>query len=572
MGSSKDDSKTNTRGSGVHDSTSTSTASHSSSGTGGSSSSGMNSNSGIYDVSRMTNIKSPVDPFGHNVSHFTKVRAADEEKRAKTKSDVIRGLLIALAFPLIAGAIYLAVSGQSLRIPGITDEEPAAKPATTGSTANPSALDRQPAANATLPSILPLEVAPTPPAITTVDRDGHGSTSEAVVPQPLKLEFDSNGQLVSPYTVELNENGDEVARTEQLDRMVFLAPLPLGPFESASKLSKAEVPSSFTLAPQARPFVFSDDERKRVASLRAIAPEVKKYLDESDALSSSRLSMANQAVESFTPDAKLTQVRIDDMFTELRWMRAATISRDISGDRNVERRLLESLMLLARTYKPTGSPITELPLLDALFAYDHVRHLFRTPDQTTIDGFFRDIVDAQFTRMKFEKTYTELHAAHVLFALSVGSVIQNKAFELHGLTQYKFHIDNSKALAHDSYGPEVVRTMNALLHSAYVIERSGTNAYQSARLNQAVNVLFTASQAESKTYLLRTMGVAAYFRPDLYPNLAAQTRAAGIPNSRFGTGEGALLAASRHANASLLPSAINRLPTNAPTKLPAKRR
>jgi hypothetical protein len=574
MGSSKDDTKNGTRGSGLHDSTSTSTASRSSTGTGSNSSARMNSNSGIYDVSRMTNIKSPVDPFGHNVSYFTKIRGEDAEKREKSKSETVRVILIALAVPMIAGAIYLAVSGQSLNIPGLTPESDETMPPSSQTAALESTGDRSPAAKATLPAILPLEVAPQPPGIAIVTQDGHGTTNESAAPQTLKIVLDSNGIMVSPYSVELDENGDEVARTELRDRLVYLPSLPLGQFESAPVLSKAEVPSTYTNNSQNRVFVFSEEERRRVAGLRAVAPEVKKYLNEEDSLSTSRLSIATQSVVSFTAGPNLQQARIDDMYAELKWMRAASLARDISGDRSVERRLMDSLMALAKTYKPTGSPVTELPLLDALFAYDHVRHLWRTPDQAIIDGFFRDIVDMQFTRIKSEKVYTEVHAAHVLFALSVGYVIQNSAFQLHGITQYKAHIERSKLFSLESYGPEDVRTLNALLRSAYVIERSGNLYYQSVKLYQAAGTLATASQAETKLYLLKTLGVAAYFRPDLYPHLAALTRNAGIANSRFGSGEGALLAASRHATASLLPSsAINRLPTNTvPTKLPPKRK
>ncbi len=68
----------------------------------------------------MTNVKSPVDPFGHNISHITKERAADNVKKAKAASDLIRGLLFSLSVPLIAGAVYLMMSNDELYIPSLS--------------------------------------------------------------------------------------------------------------------------------------------------------------------------------------------------------------------------------------------------------------------------------------------------------------------------------------------------------------------------------------------------------------------------------------------------------------------
>lgn len=574
-GSSKDDTKTGTRGSGLHDSTSTSTSTTSRVpvGTGSTPSSRGFATSGIYDVSRMTNVKSPIDAFGHGVSQLTTARAADAEKVAQSKSETVRMILIALAVPIIAGAGYLAVSGQTLVIPWLNAENEAPRPQKPKSIAAQAAIDRAPAAKTALPEILPLEVPAAPPGITTIGEDGHRTTNETAAPRLLTVELDSNGIMISPFTVELNENGDEVGRTELADQMVYLPALPLGAFESATVLSKAEVPSSFTSDSKARTFVFSDEERRRVAGLRAVAPEVKKYLDASDALSTSRLSTATQTVESFTAGPQLPQSRIDDMYIELKWMRAASLARDLSGDRSVERRLMDSLMSLAKTYKPSGRPLLEMPLLDAVDAYDHVRHLWRTPDQAIIDGFFSDVVDAQFTRLKSQKVYNEVHATHILFALSVGYVIQNSAFQLHGITQYRNHIEHSQMFTHDSFGPEEVLAMSSLLRAAWVLERSGSLAYQNAKLNQAIPTLFTLSQADSKLTLLKTLGFAAYFRADLYPLLAQASRNAGVLNSRFGSGEGAILAASRRATASLLPNTGgNRVPTGVPLKLPPKKK
>jgi hypothetical protein len=81
----------------LHDSTSTSSSS------GGKN---VNQHSGIYDVSRMTNLRTPTNP-----SQYTSQQASENAKRDKKKSELIRGLLMAVAIPLVAGAGYLVFFG-----------------------------------------------------------------------------------------------------------------------------------------------------------------------------------------------------------------------------------------------------------------------------------------------------------------------------------------------------------------------------------------------------------------------------------------------------------------------------
>ena len=76
------------------------------------------SNSGLFDVSRMTNLRTPTDPYGQNASQVTKQRGKELELRERRRVEMFRALLLAIAFPLIAGAGYLVYSGKRLNFSG----------------------------------------------------------------------------------------------------------------------------------------------------------------------------------------------------------------------------------------------------------------------------------------------------------------------------------------------------------------------------------------------------------------------------------------------------------------------
>lgn len=529
----------------------------------------VNSNSGIYDVSRMTNIKSPVDPFGHNVSHYTKQKAADIAKRAQINSELVRGLLIAMAIPLSAGAAYLLLSGQDIRIEGLSSNPVANTPVAQ----NPGT--ETPAVKATLPAPIGAEIVPTSnlhgtlpvlaDASNPVDRGIARATSQG--PRELKLELDSDGKLKSPYIVELDEEGREVSRKEFEEYAMFLPLLPLGPFEGVKTLSTANVPADFVPKVQTRPFVYTEEESRRLAPLRATAPEIRRAMDNATSTSSSRMTSAPGAAESLQGGA------IENAVLELHWMKAASIARDLLGDRSTERRLTDTILLWARTYKPTGDALTEIPLLDLVYAYNNVRHLYRTPDQTLIDDFLKRVVDLQFTRQKSNKLYNESHAVHLLTAAAVGYVIDNPAYQLHALTQYKFHIEKSSELKQSAPGDDEVKSLRALLEAAYIFDRAGVPDYRSARLHAATVAMANSGKTDPPTLLVSAVASAAYFDTALYRRLGELSVQAGLTGTRFGTDEGALKAAVRKPTSSLVasPQAL-RLPTNAPTKLPPKRK
>lgn len=526
------------------------------------------SNSGIYDISRMTNIKSPIDPFGHNVSHFTKARAADNVKKAKATSDLVRGLIFSLAVPLVGGAIYLMLSNDEVSISGlaVTNELPVLINVPTPENT------RAPAARAEL-----IQAPPVQPELAAaafgIETSGaqkfqtfHGGSTGA--PRALSVRLSADGKLESPFSVELDENGLEVSRKEASELTFFLPPIPRGYFESSKTILSTQIPEDFKTINQARPFAVSDLERIRLTELRRRAPELNGWFADIAGTSNARLRTSQQAIENFS--APQFQNLRSDAIEELRWVKAASIVRDIDGDRSVEKRLLETMMLWARIYKATGSPLDDLPLLDALEAYNNIRHLWSTTDQTFIDGFFHGLVEAQFVKMKSHKKFDETHAAHARFAVAVGLVTGNRALQLHGLTQYKLHVERSTALKLESFGTDEVKTLNHLLRTAYALDRAGSDDYRSNELNRAIATLAGPSQSFPQEMRIDTLAVGAYFRPELYSRLAALTSQTGVPRARFGTADGALIAALRKPTSSLDPSMSARQPSNVPTKLPPK--
>lgn len=497
------------------------------------------SHSGLYDVSRMT-----------SVSTLSNVEGAEVDRGTKTKTSFLRRLLVGIAFSLAAGCAYLlfADSFNSKNRKSSKGVPNSVSPRVSGSVSIPSVV--------------------APENLTVIGTSETVAASEAVQHKKLKLVLDSAGKLISPFSIELDQNGDEIARTELSDPTIRLTPLPLGAFDGVGRLSEAQLPPAFLAQAWMRPFAFSEAERQRIMGLRVVAIEIKNYLNEVESLTATRLSRPLQVTG---PD--LTVEDAADLSAELSWLRAASLARDLLGVRLTERRLIESLLRIAKSYKPTGLALREKPLLDAIFAYDHVRHLLGAAEQSIIDGFFRGIVDQQFTQMKLEKRYGESHATHTLFAVSVGHVIQDAPIAYHGATQYAFHTANSKLLEQDNLDAEGVRVLNALLRAAYVLERSGSTAYSSQKLHSAADALLRTGAALPNPNLLETVGLAAYFRGELYAPLAEMTRDAGVANSRFGSGEIALLAATRRPTTSLMPvTAINRQPTNAPSKLQVKKK
>jgi hypothetical protein len=481
----------------------------------------------------------------------------------KQSSGFVQGVLLGIVLPILAGAFYLQYANQDFKVkmPGETDVDFQLPKDTDND------QTRTPAARITIPPPLELQskLSPEVSAATVASRSAHGSAAQG----PLKIVLDSNGVMISPFSVELDENGDEVTRVE-VDR--HLPNIAMGEFEYVQSLKLFNLPLSpangFTSSGPARPFAFSDAEKKRILDLRAAAPEIKDAIQHSESITVSRSQKpvcASDALDGSPADS--------EGFTELRWLRSASFVLDVIGEKladkatekvSIQKRIGETLLKWAKTYKPSGSAISDLPLLDALVAYDHVRSSFNSSEQNVIDDFFKQLVDAQFTKVKSLRNYGVEHAAHTRFAMSVGNVTGSPTYQYYGQVRYQQHLEFSPLSALESFGEKEVAEFSQLLQAALVLERAHSAAYQNPRMIRSTDLLLNRSQATPQLRL-ETLAVAAYFRQELYSVLPETAKLAGVSSSRFGTSEGAILAAIRKPTSSfaLRVNLQGRTPTSA---------
>lgn len=484
------------------------------------------SRSGIFDVSRMTNVASVTS--GQTV--------------AASARGTLSGIFFAVLLPLLVIGYYFEFRQTENR----TSNFGAIRPALSA--------NRKPAAHASLPAQIKLEV-PVSENAGLGARAAKAQATGRTSPMPFKFELDSSGTMTSPFQAELDENGNQNARVEYKDFLSHLPPLPFGQFQNANAASTVNA-NGYAAVSVARPFAFTDLERKRINELATTAFEIKKMITDSESATLALTEIPSTSLAMLEPKA-------------INWLQFASFARDISGVLADGKRLTKTLLQLATSYKPTGDVAIEMPLFEALTAYDRTRHLFSDSDRSNVDHFFHTIVDAQFLKFKNHKLYDGMHASHLRFALAVGFVTGNGGLQSYGLEQFKNHIESTSFRNMDSLGEADVKRLGELLHAAFVIERSHSVVYQNPTLNHAVDLLVTQSQASSTSFLAAA-GTAAYFRPELYKLLRIAAQNSGIPGSRFGTSEGALLAALRKPTTSFTAS-TPREPSALPSKLPPKR-
>lgn len=516
------------------------------------------SKSGIFDISRTTDIKSPVELFGYSASTSTKERARRNAASAGLKADILRTLFTMILVPILAAATYMGVTGRTpqlslLGFPGPLQRANMQSPKTT----------RKPASSLPIAKQVELTPAHSDDATTSL-------LPLKKTPQPLKLTFDSNGHLITPFAVELDENGLEVGRTENQDRLALMPAILSEEFRNCTSVAKFTLPPNFTGVPNAHPFIFSTIERNRLIQLRKTAPEIKKMLAFASASTAERLRVSPIAAASLQSSDANDRTAIDAI-RELSWVQKATLTANVSGDSLIEKRILETLLTWARTYQPSGNSIVEKPLFDLLQGYDFVRANIDAKDKATLDEFFRKLVDRQFARARALKEYNLEHAAHTQFAVAVGFITEDVALQYYATAQYQAHIDHAPLFSETTFGPNELETLRTLLQTAFVLERSGSNAYKSEKLNQILTAIVDGSQDEPQN-LLNTIGAAAYFRPEFYPRIATLATSLSPVASRFGTANTALLAALRKPNSSLLADTTAARASNAATvRAPASR-
>lgn len=544
----------------LHDSTSTSSSHGKPIGKG-------NQNSGIYDVSRMTNIRTPTDP-----SQYTSLRANENATRAKANSELIRGLLIAVAIPLVAGAGYLAISGAKLNFQDNILENNAVV------AVDPS---RAPAANATLPAV---QVDATPIVKSSVSLSELASSSMVNKPisesaaKPLAIVLDENGIMTSPFSVELDEYGREVARLEFNDYLAFLAPLPQGLYEKFRSLNEARPtdeflrlwndglkPSSPAGAVPKNVYKFTAEEIRRFSILRGQAQEVKSLIEIYESVARSRMGKQPIALNSFSRSTA-TPLQIDAAIADLRWLEPTLVLSQAIGTDTYDARLKESVLEWVTAYKPSGVLNEDIRLSKVAMAFEVIQHKMSAAEVEQCKEFFLNLANTQFIQMKAHKLYDPVHALHLDFMATLGAATKDPRILQYVAIQYDFHIQRSPIFKLNTFGRDHFEIMSALLNTTFIFDRLGLQFFQNQTGQQSllhgISIITNSSPNEGRKEYIQALAAAAYFEPAVYPALS---RASTDRTNRFGTTHGTTLAALRKPTTSLRPPSA-RIPSSLPKK------
>ncbi len=546
----------------LHDSTSTS------------SSSGVpnvNQNSGIYDVSRMTNLRTPLD--SKTASEYTTTRAREVAKNDQKRSELIRGLLLAITIPLVAGAAYLIISGQDL---------PFGQKPVVDLPIEPTEPDRVPAASATLPVV---QVDSTPVLKTTVSLNEIATNAPLVpnaaevVAKPLAIVLDENGVMSSPFSVELNEEGQEVARLEFKDYVAFLPPLPMGYFEKVRSLKEAQPTPEFlslwSAAGGKSVFKFEPDEVRRFSILRGQAPEVRNLIEVYEYVARSQMEKQPIAVDSFQSRIATPQ-QIQAALTDLFWLEPTLVLSQAIGTDAYDARLKASVLEWVKSYVPNGRIEDDIRLSKVAMAFEGVKDKMTADEIEKCKTFFLNLADIQFIQMKAHKLYDPAHALHINFMATLGAATKDPRILNYAAIQYGFHIARSPIFKLNAFDSEHFVIMDALLNTTVTFERLGFRFYQAQKgqqsLSHGISILLNSSPSEGRNDYVNALATAAYFDSALFPALA---KASTDSKNRFATAHGTTLAALRKSysslNSSLKPT-DERIPSSVqPKNLPPKR-
>jgi hypothetical protein len=234
------------------------------------------------------------------------------------------------------------------------------------------------------------------------------------------------------------------------------------------------------------------------------------------------------------------------------WIQSATQTANIFGDQTFDKRLGEALGLWTKTYKTTGEASKESPLAVLIRSYSYLRPNLNEDARKEHDDFFRGLIDTEALDNRNFSTVGALHARHAMHALAVGFVIDDPGLQYYGLKTYQDHLRYARWTRQNTFSASDIETVENVLEAAFILERSGLALQRSEVLHIALEALFS-SQQEPSMQLVQCAGLAAYFRPEFYSKLATMAVAAKIPNSRFGSGQSAILAAIRKPSSTLLP-------------------
>lgn len=531
----------------------------------------------------MTNLRTPTDPFGASASQSTKQRGKELERRDRNRADSIRAILLAVAFPLIAGAGYLVYTGKRIDISGnspnslteITSEKPSNREPATSATLPVGKVDSQPVQEnpVDLSQILLAQNSSNPSVGT-----------DPAKRLPVQLELDENGQLISPFSMELDEEGNQVARLEVKAHLAFLPPIPYGPFERISSFSEVKPSDEFMkLIAEARPFFlsafkFTPEEIRRFNFLGTSMPEIGILLNASLPTARSLMGRQPVAAKSLDPAAHSSET-LNQLNNELAWIEPTVVISQITGDRTFDERLKASALEWSRTYQPTGDVDQDGRVAKVAMAYEYLQGTLKPEENSIIRNFLLKMADTQLVKFKSHKVYDFNHANHIYLMMTLGGALRDPRILEHAIFQYRSHIERSPMFLLESFGYEQLVSLRLLLDSTVILERLGFRFYQKQvgprSLARAVEVLKRSSQIEFPWDYVQACVSALYFDPSLFETVQRLSRA---PGNRFATTHGITLAALRKEFSSLkpvserIPSSIQKTPgSRVPNRLPQKR-
>jgi hypothetical protein len=540
------------------------------------------SNSGLFDVSRMTNLRTPTDPYGQNAAQVTKQRGRELDLREQRRTETLRALLLAIAVPLIAGAGYLVYSGKRLNLSGnvlptqalVAPEDPSDRSPATSATLPIAKIDVEPAANKQLglTQILLNQASKSEPSV-----ESNGK-------RPVKFVLDENGKLLSPFSVELDEDGNEVARLEFQDHLAFLPPISYGAFEKISSFSQSKPSEEFMkLLADARPrfqsaFRYTQAEVLRFNYLRNSVPEVN-FLNIAYSRVARELTGRRPfAVRSLSPQSNSPEY-LKQAEAELDWLEPTVTFSQITGDRSFDERLKASVLEWSRTYVASGNPDEDIRLDKIAMAYEYLQENLKPEENSVVRSFLMKLADTQMVRFKSHKVYDRAHAQHVHFMLSLGGALRDPRILEHAVYQYRNHIDRAPMFLFESFDYENLISLRYLLDSTIILERLGFRFYQKQvaprSLAHGIEILRQSSETEHPwDYLLASVS-AGYFEPTMFEKVRRLT---GSPDNRYATTYGITLAALRKEFSSLkpvnerIPSSVQKATNGkAPPRSPNKR-
>lgn len=511
-------------------------------------------------------MRPPTTADGHGASASTKARAAASVRKSQRQSALIRTLLVTISIPLSAGSAYLMLAEQNAPIDASIGR--IAPP-----TYNPAAADVFRYETARKPSTPVIAQTIAPPAGTPITT-GTLLRAPSSLQHPVHLKLDANGKLVSPFSLVLDGSGLEIGRKERDEYLLQRPVLTLAGLEKAATLTSGEPAAWFRLMEPSFQLSYTDADRRRLSSLIVQAPEMRRAVQATDAFVRGHQNKGPIAIESLRPGSGYDRDgRLSAALTELRWLGEATLSMAVHGDRSPERRIEDSLLHWANTYRPSGDAVLELPFLQALKAYEYTRASLSNDSRSKIEELFVAIVEAQFLRMRQYREYDRWHAAHTLFTLATGLSLRRASLQYHGIMQFDGHTQYSNLARKAMLEPEDVERVRYLVHTAILLDRSGAgsiaqNFKPDSNLAVAIDKMaLAAPRPELRADAIQAVSYAVYFKPQLLPLLVKLT---GQTQSRFGTNDAVIWAALRRPDSSVDSKPKRANPAAADDRRPAR--